>query len=496
MNIYRRRFCQSAVVAGVASAFPGRILLAQGAQSTRAIPSEIPAVTLSRGETTLEGAAVRELGESLQGSLLLEGDFGFDGARRVWNGMHDQHPALIVRAANASDVANAITFARERELLTSVKGGGHSWAGRSVANGALTIDLGALSDVTVDVARRRARAGGGALLFSLDYASLRHGLVTTAGVVSHTGVGGYTLGGGYGRLNRKMGLTIDNLVSAELVTADGQVRRVSSNQNADLFWAIRGGGGNFGVVTEFEYALHEMNPAVLGGDIVWPWDQGRDILEFYAQYSTGLSDEMYVAPGMGVGPNGAAVVSMDVCYCGDPAAGEQELAPLREFGNPIADGIGVVPYLTLQTRLDGVFRPGIRSYVKGGMVREFTQGLIDSMIESYDPSRGVGVGFHTAGAAVARVAQDDTAWPYRDSETMISAITAWDNPTDDDAFISANRDQWAALEPHTAGYYANIQSQITGVAANYGPGYDRLVALKTAYDPTNLFRLNSNIQPA
>ncbi len=494
MNMNRRLFCQSAVATGFAAAFPGCVL-SQGSGSARSIPGEIPAATLSGGTTSIEGAAVMELGESLQGSLLINGDFGYDGARTVWNGMHDRFPAAIVRAANARDVSNAVTFARERELLLSVKGGGHSWPGRSVADDAMMIDLGAVRDVTVDVARRRARVGGGALLYDLDLATQRHGLATTGGVVSHTGVGGYTLGGGYGRLGRKFGLTIDNLVSAELVTADGQVRRVSANENAELFWAIRGGGGNYGVVTEFEYALHEMGPVVLGGDILWPLDQGRDVLEFYAEYAMGASDEMYVGPSMGVAPDGTGVVGMDVCYCGDIANGERELAPLRQFGNPLTDGVGPVPYLTLQTRLDGIFRPGIRSYIKSGMVREFTPALIDTMVESFDPRRGIGIGFHTAGAAVARVAETSTAWPHRNAETMVLAASAWTDPAADDAIIQANRDQWAALEPHTGGYYENIQAEVTGVTANFGPAYDRLVSVKNAFDPMNLFRLNSNVRP-
>ena len=235
MNINRRRFCQSTLASSVVSAFPATIILAQSNESAIGIPARIPAVTLNGADTAIEGAAARELGESLQGSLLLQGDYGYDGARRVWNSQHDRYPALIVRARSAEDVSNAVTFARERELLVAVKGGGHSWPGRSVADGALMIDLSEIKDVLVDVAGRRAKAGGGALLYNLDFETTKHGLVTTGGVVSHTGVGGYTLGGGYGRLNRKFGLTIDNLLSAQVVSSDGQVRRVSAHENADLF---------------------------------------------------------------------------------------------------------------------------------------------------------------------------------------------------------------------------------------------------------------------
>jgi hypothetical protein len=495
MNISRRRFCHSAFASSVASTLPASIVLAQSNESATGIPARIPAVTLDRNETSIEGAAVRELGESLQGSLLLQGDYGYDGARRLWNGEHDKYPALIVRAQNAADVANAVTFARERELLVAVKGGGHSWPGRSAADGALMIDLGDISDVLVDVEGRTARAGGGSLLYNLDFATTKHGLVTTAGVVSHTGVGGYTLGGGYGRLNRKFGLTIDNLLSAEIVTPDGQVRRVSAQENADLFWAIRGGGGNFGVVTQFEYRVHEANPVMLGGDIVWPIAEAQNLLEFFAEYSAGLSDEMYAGPYLAALPDGTGIVAMDICYCGDLEAGRIELAPLAEFGNPLANTVVPTPYVTLQTRLDGAWRPGLRSYAKNGMVGEFSQGLIDALVENFDPTEGVFIGTHTAGGAVARVGETDTAWPHRNVETMIVIAAAWTEPEDDERFRVVARRLFAAIEPYIGGYYDNIDSDGENASGNYGPAYDRLLAVKNAYDPMNLLRLNSNVQP-
>jgi hypothetical protein len=495
MKLNRRLFCQSAVATGFASAIPAPLLLAQTSATSRSLPAEIQAARLSGGTTTVERAALGELAESLQGSLLLNGDFGYDGARRIWNGMHDRFPAMIVRAADARDVSNAVTFARERELLVCVKGGGHSWPGQSVADDALMIDLGLMGGVTVDPGRRRARAAGGALIYALDNATQSHGLATTTGVVSHTGLGGFTLGGGFGRLNRRFGLTIDNVTSAQLVTADGQIRRVSADENADLFWAIRGGGGNFGVVTEFEYALHQVQPIVLGGDIFWPLDQARELLEFYAEWSTGLSKEMYVGPEIVPTPDGAGMIGMDVCYCGEIAAGERELAPLRQFGTPLSDGVGPTPYVTLQARLDGAFHSGIRSYIKSGMVDDFTPGLIDAMVESFDPQRGIIVGFHTAGGAISEVGIGATAWPHRRAQTMILAVSAWEDPAQDDMFISANRAQWAALETHTSGYYENIQAEVAGVRGNFGPAYERLVAVKNEFDPMNLFRRNSNVAP-
>lgn len=493
MPISRRAFCGYALTSGMAGAFPAEVLLAQGFQPSNEIPASIPAFTMAGEETAIEGAAVRELGESLQGSLILRGDFGYDGARRLWNGMHDRYPALVVRAAVPQDVANAVTFARERELLLAVKGGGHSWPGRSVEDGALMIDLGAMNDVLVDAADRRASVGGGAWIYNLDFATQKHGLATTAGVVSHTGMGGLTLGGGFGYLNRKFGLTIDNLLSAQVVTADGQIRYVGPDENEALFWAIRGGGGNFGVVTAFEYQLHEVGPEVLGGDILWPIDQARDVLEFYAEYSAGLSDEMYVGPFMTTAADGTGLVGMEVCYCDDMASGERELAPLRELGDPISDTVAAMPYVALQTKYDAAFRPGVRSYVKSGMAGEFTPELIEAMIGNFQPGAGVELASHAAGGAVARIAETDTAWPHRNAAIMVVPVSVWTDPAEDDERIEATRNLWSALEPHTGGYYDNIQSEVSDSASNnYGPVYERLVSVKNEVDPMNLFRLNSN----
>jgi FAD/FMN-containing dehydrogenase len=496
MRIGRRRFLQYGFASGLAGALPANNAVAQLSGSSRQIPSNIPAKSLSGGDTSIEGTAIRELAESLQGVLMLNGDFGYDGSRSLWNAQHDRYPALIVRAADARDVANAVTFARERELLLAVKGGGHSWPGHSVADGALMIDLGSLNGVVVDVSSRRARAGGGALLYTLDFATQKHGLATTAGTVSHTGLGGLTLGGGFGLLNRKFGLTIDNLLSARIVTADGQVGRASADENADLFWAIRGGGGNFGVVTEFEYRLHEAGPMMFGGDILWPIAQARDLLEFYAEYTQSFSDEMYVSPYLGAAPDGTGVVGMDVCYCGDLAAGERAFAPvLQQFGNPIMSTVGPAPYVTLQTRNDGLWRPGVRSYAKNGMAGEFSQGLIDAMVEAFNPSDGVLLYAHQARGAMGRIGETDTAWPHRNVDAMVLMGAIWTDSAADQRMRQATRDLFSAIEPHTGGYYTNVDSDGANVSTNYGPVYERLVSVKNAYDPTNLFRLNSNVRP-
>jgi FAD/FMN-containing dehydrogenase len=347
----------------------------------------------------------------------------------------------------------------------------------------------------VDPRSRRARAGGGALLYDLDFAALRHNLATTAGIVSHTGVGGLTLGGGYGRLGRKFGLTIDNLVSGRLVKADGQVVTVSADENTDLFWAIRGGDGNFGVVTEFEFALHEVAPDMYGGVMQWPIASARDVLEFYAEHSARFSDELFAAPGLVTGPDGAAVLNMDICHCGSRRDAERELTPLRAVARLAADGVMPAPYLSMQTRMDGIAGPGIRSYIKSGMVAGFTPDLIDTMLGAFEPGKGVVLNSFATGGKIAEVPETATAWPHRKAGAMIASLAFWPDAGLDETRIAATRSLWAALEPHMGGYYANIQADDIEVAENYGPVYSRLVAIKNRHDPLNLFRLNSNIKP-
>jgi len=451
-------------------------------------------ISLDGVEIELEKAAIKELGESMTGPVLLSGHPDYDGARSIWNGMHDKRPALIARCLSAEDVSQAVTFARERELLVAVRGGGHSWPGKSICDDGLMIDLSQMNAVTADAESQRARAQGGALLGQLDAATLPLGLVTTAGVVSHTGVGGYTLGGGFGRLNRKYGLTVDNVTGATIVTADGKVRHITAAEEPDLFWAIRGGGGNFGVVTEFEYQLHTFDRNVLSGGIVWTADQARDVLEFYAEWSEGLSDEMYAGPTTATTPDGDRIIVMDVVYNGDPAAGEKELAPMRKIGKPMADGVVVQDYTVMQTNNDAAFGHGIRSYAKNGMVKQWSQQLIDTMLEADDPR--VFVGNHVAGAAVKRVGELDTAFPHRNAEIMIVIAGGWMDPAQDAELIAASRAYYKALEPHLGGYYDNIDFDGDEAPGNYGPAYARLSKIKGQFDPGNLFRLNSNVEPA
>ena len=491
----RRRFCRSAIVAG-AAALPAARAYGAIYHALTSVTADVDAVTLAGQPTVLPKAAVQDLADSLAGTLLTQGDPGYDDVRQIWNGMHQRRPALITRCANIQDVANTVSFARDNGVLLAVRGGGHSFPGKSQCEGGIMLDLSTVKTVEVDTQNRRARVGGGALLYELDKATQAHGLATTAGVVSHTGVGGLTLGGGFGRLNRAYGLTIDNLVSADMVTADGQIRRVSAQENADLFWGIRGGGGNFGVVANFEYRLHPVGPRMLGGNVLWPMDQARDMLEFWAENAAAMSDALYAAPFMTQTPDGQAAVGMEFLYVGDPKDGAREMAPLRSFGKPMEDGVSMVEYLATQTAIDAEQPHGMRYYIKNGMIGDYSQALVDAMLDAYEPVPGVVLFFHTAGGAVARVSQDATAWPHRNAETMVGIVAGWQDPARDKEMIAALRDMWVGLDPLTGGYYGNLREETESrTVSNYGPALERLVALKDAYDPGNLFRLNANIKP-
>ena len=493
----RRQFCKTSMATSLAAACPLLTACGERPKVAQQAETSIAAVSLDGAEIEIEKAAVRELGEALQGDVILSGDPGYDAARKIWNGMHDKRPALIASVRSDEDVCRAVDFARERNLLLAVRGGGHSWPGKSVCDGGLMIDLSKINAAVVDRQRSTANVGGGALLGNLDTAALANGLVTTAGVVSHTGVGGFTLGGGFGRLNRKYGLTIDNLSSAKIVTADGKVRIASADNEPDLFWAIRGGGGNFGVVSEFEFQLHPFDRNVLAGMLVWPIEQARTVLDFYAAWYHGLSDDLYVGPVMMTLPDGNGVIAMEVVYAGDPVAGEKEVAPLRAIGKPMDDGIGLQDYSIMQTHEDAIYAHGIRSYAKNGMAKTITPALVDDLIDAYRPDPRIAFFTHTAGGAVKRVDELATAFPHRNADTMLGIIGAWTDSADDESGIAAARAWFAQLEPHTGGYYDNIENEGAGTSArNFGPAYERLRQVKRAYDSGNLFRMNSNIDPA
>ena len=492
----RRQFCKTSIAAGVAAAYPFLGACGERPKTAADAVTGIPAVSLDGAEIELEKAAIHELGEALEGPVLLSDNPAYDTARMIWNGMHDKHPALIAQPAHSDDVSLAVQFARDNNLLVAVRGGGHSWPGKSVCDGGLMIDLSRIHDVAVDAGERVANAGGGALLNGLDTACLEHGLVTTAGVVSHTGVGGFTLGGGFGRLNRMYGLTIDNLLGAEIVTADGQVRYASADNEPDLFWAIRGGGGNFGVVSRFDFRLHPFNRNIYSGLIIWPFEQAHEVFDFYGDWQQGLSREMYTGPAMLTMPEGNSVIAMEVVYNGDPAQGEKALAPLRAIGKPIDDTVKVQDYMVMQTQEDATVAHGIRSYAKNGMVREITHELLDALVEGFPHDPRYAFFTHTAGGAVSDVGELDTAFPHRNAETMMVFFGGWMDPALDEESMAEAR-AWAnSYMGFTGGYYDNIDMDEGGQAGNYGPAYKRLRQVKGQYDPGNLFRMNSNIEPA
>ncbi|MGI9225801.1 MAG: FAD-binding oxidoreductase [Woeseiaceae bacterium] len=490
----RRDFCQSAVAAGVAASLPGRYLLAAGA----GVP-DMPAITSTGVETTLEGAAVKEFGDSLRGALLAAGDEGYDHARAVWNGMIDKRPALIARCEGAADVSHAITFAHERDLLVSVRGGGHSISGKAVSDGGLMIDLSTMNSVRVDQSAGTARADGGCLEGHIDREAALLGLATTGGVVSHTGAGGLTLGGGFGRLCRKYGMACDNLIGADIVTVDGALRHVSDEENPELMWALRGGGSNFGVVTALEYRLHTQDPMVVAGDINFGPNDVRNALMFYAEHGADMPDELNLNAIIVTAPDVGRVVSFEAVWSGDPAQADAVLAPLRAVGKPIVDSVAAVPYARFQTRLDNSNRHGARLYMKSSFVNDFTEDLVDEVLDVHRASPIYAIFFMQSGGAVNRRSPGDTAFPYRSAHSNMMLWNQWhemESPEEQEQRIAEVRSDWARLQKFTHGFYVNLNEEDTAKThANYGANYDRLVKVKNRYDPTNLMRLNANIKP-
>jgi hypothetical protein len=493
----RRTFCRMTLIAGAAVGLPiGRLISAQGT-SSQTEPAELRAVKLSGAETTIEHAAVQDFRAELRGQLFTVGREGYDAARRIWNGMIDKYPALIARCADGDDVVRAVTFARERELLLAVRGGGHSFPGYSTCDGGLVIDLSAMNSVYVDAQTRTAHVGGGARGADVDPASQKVGLATTLGTVSHTGVGGLTLGGGFGWLSRRYGLACDNILGAELVTADGKRRWVSDKDDPDLFWAIRGGGGNFGVATAFEYLLHPLNPSVLAGRISYPGPQVKDVIEFYAELMTKASRDLSVNLSLTAGADGQPVAGLHVLYTGDAKAGNKSLESLRRFGKPFKNTIGPSTYLAIQAQSDGPPVSPTNNYIKGGFVREYSAGLVDALAGEFRPNNRIMAVFQNANGAVTEVPQGATAFSHRNAIANMMLFGHWDEASYNDegrAMVHAN---WDKLAPFTEGYYVNLNTpDPKGIDRNYGPNFTRLAAIKKQIDPMNLFRLNANIRSA
>ncbi len=492
----RRDFFVSSLAAAVAASLAGNRALASG----EPVAGDIQALTGDGRPVTLGKSALEELRASLRGNLLLPGQPGYDEARRILNASFDKHPALVVQPTGAADVRTAVSFARQYGLLLAVKCGGHSYGGKSTCDGGMQIDLSRFRAVRVDPRDRIAYVAGGSLLGELDHEALAFGLVTTAGTVSHTGVGGLTLGGGFGRLARRFGLALDNVRGVDIVTADGQLRHASAEENPDLFWGVRGGGGNFGVVTSFEFRLHPMGRQVIGGDIAFPIARARELLNFYAEYSAAAPDDLYIDGGMAAPPGGRdGVFEFGICYSGPPGEAERVLAPLRKLGKPLSDTIGPVDYAVLQRSGDVRDARNFGSYLKSGFLNDFPASLPDAIVDGFqaDPRRFTALFFQQSGGAIGRVAQDATAFPHRASRFNMLSVSRWDIAGDGAPHIAYGRDYWSKLEKYTNGYYTNevANEPQRQVDENYQGNIGRLTQVKNKYDPTNLFRLNANVKP-
>jgi FAD/FMN-containing dehydrogenase len=499
----RRTFNQSLLGAGIAAALPSSVYAAAMASATR-ITADISAVTRTGGEATVTKAALKELQHGLRGPLIMPGSADYDSVRRVWNGMIDKHPALIARCSGASDVMQAVDFARDNDLLVAVRGGGHNIAGKGVCEGGLMIDLSAMRGCRVDPDAKTARLAGGSLLGDLDHESQRFGLATTAGTVSHTGAAGLTLGGGHGRLARSLGLTCDNVLSVDIVTPDGQLRHASADENSDLYWGVRGGGGNFGVVTSFDYQLHPVGPIVYGGTLMYPLAQARDVLRYYADFAAEAPDELAVDVIMLSPPGGKGFVILSICYNGDMKKGEQLVEPLRKFMKPAVDSVGPTPYLEIQTSADASTPAGKLYYNKSGLMKKLETGAIDALVERIqsagdqpDPGVASNVIIQHLGGAVGQVKTNATAYAHRDAKHDVLILSGWDDPAYTEQNIAWLRAGYDAIEPYTIGFYSNhmVDSDTSQTNRAFRVNYKRLVTLKNEYDPGNLFHLNANVKP-
>jgi FAD/FMN-containing dehydrogenase len=496
-SMKRRDFCRMSVAAGTAALLPAGRLLAASGNSPQV--ADLRAVKLSGGETTIERAAVADLRASLNGMLLTPMDEGYEAARHVWNGMIDRRPALIARCASTADVVRSVTFARERELLLAVRGGGHSFPGYSTCDGGLVIDLSPMHTVEVLADGRSVRAAGGAWGAHVDAAAQKHSLATTLGQISNTGIAGLTLGGGFGWLSRRFGLACDNLVTVELVTADGKVRRVSEHDEPDLFWALRGGGGNFGVATSFEYRLHPLNPTVVAGHVDFPADQVKDAIEFYAGLITRAPRELSVDLSLAANADGKPGAQIFVVYSGDADSASKVLEPLQHFGKPIKNTIGQQSYVVVQTWFDTPPVDPTHWYLKGGFVSEYSSELIRFLAEDFRPDAKTSMYFQSANGAVADVPQTATAFSHRNAIANMMLFGLWKDPSLDEPGRKEIHALWSKLAPFTDGYYVNLHDsdpKDKGTERNYGPNFSRLARLKKQYDPLNLFRLNANISSA
>jgi FAD/FMN-containing dehydrogenase len=467
--------------------------------------------TATRGEraTALDDAAVQALRSNLRGPLLTPGDAEYEGARQLYNAMIDKHPALIARCADVADVMRAVGFAREHNLLLAVRGGGHNGGGLGSCDDGLVIDLSRMKGVRVDPAAKTVRVEGGATWGDVDHATHAFGMATPSGIIGSTGVGGLTLGGGIGHLSRKCGLSIDNLLEVDMVLADGRFVTASAEENPDLFWAVRGGGGNFGVVTSFMYRLHDIS-TVYAGPMLWHLDKAAEAMAFYRERITGAPDDLngwfafLTVPPVAPFPEDLWLKKMCGvvwCYAGPLDQAEEVFAPIRAFGPPALDFVGPIPHPALQGMFDALYPAGMQWYWRADFVNELSDAAIDLHVKygSQLPSMFSTMHLYPIDGAASRVGKNDTAFSYRDARWAEVIVGVDPDPANKDAITSWCKDYWLALHPHSAGgAYVNFMMDEgqERIRATYRDNYARLAAVKAQYDPTNLFRVNQNIQPA
>ncbi len=459
----------------------------------------------------LGAATLKEFEEGLGGELVRPSDANYDEARAIWNGAHDARPAVIARCASAADVRHAIGFARSEGLDVAVRGGGHSIPGFSSVDDGIVIDLSPMKGIEVDPSARTVVAEAGVLWNELDAATQEHGLAVTGGLISTTGIAGFTLGGGIGWLMRKHGLACDNLRSAQLVTADGQVITASAAQNSELFWGLRGGGGNFGVVTSFEFDLHPVGPTVTAGAVFYPGDRAEEIMRFYRDFVRDIPDELTTLVNLVTAPpapflpeewHGKKLVALIGCYAGDPEEGARAMAPMSELGDPVADLIGPMPYVGMQSLIDALWPHGTKAYMKAGYLSELDDAAIETSARFHQDATSPASEIHIQhfGGAIARVPEEETAYGERQAPFVLNCIAVSHEPGGIDTHIDWAQRYYAAMEPSLTGAaYINFLSAEgeERVKSAYGPEkYARLQALKDRYDPTNLFHLNQNVAPS
>ncbi|HEY6123432.1 MAG TPA: FAD-binding oxidoreductase [Steroidobacteraceae bacterium] len=487
----RREFCASSLAVIASTGF--------SMHARAAVPDELPILSRTGKQLLLTRAEVEELRSGLHGALLLNGDSGYEQARRIWNGAFDRRPAAIVRCADAADVVSAVQFARSHDVLVAVRGGGHSLPGHSVCEGGLMIDLAPMQGVEVDRKARTVRVDPGVWLGTMDRELHKHGFIVPAGTVSHTGVAGLSLGGGIGRLSRKFGMTIDNMLGANLVTPDGKLRRVDAQQNPDLFWAIRGGGGNFGVVTSFDFRVHELGANVVGGDLVFPINEARAVLDHIADNFARAPDELWVDPVLECDANGARQLMLNVCHCGDSRAARKDIDALRKAGKIVRDTVGARSFVKLQSEHDDDSPRGRSYYMSGAGVVDLEPALLDHSVRMIqEPGAELGkISITQSGGAMARVPMEATAYASRNAQFTVVVRAAWENPEHAAVRTAWQKETSKGVQPFARSIYANLNlgegdPRLLGA---YGPNTKRLVDLKTQYDPTNLFHMNPNIPP-